>query len=182
MDRAFEVVPAYLNRLNDAKPTTLPLTLSLRSIFLPNRTTFKSALLVAGVFVILVAIGLLGTSGPSQATIDANRKPTTTTTTEPPPEGVFIVRIDNGVLRPANLEIDLGEIQIIQWINLDDREYVLEDADGAFRSEPLAKGDTYEFDYSTLPTGLHRYRAVLETESILGGRRIPGLVDSRPAQ
>lgn len=133
-------------------------------------------------FAVLVIVGSIGTSGPSEATIEADRKPTTTTTTEPPPEGVFIVMIDNGVLRPSNLEIDLDEIQVVRWINMDDREYVLEDGGGAFRSEPIGKGGTFEFDYSTLPTGLHRYRALLETDSIMGGIRIPGLVDTRPAQ
>ena len=120
--------------------------------------------------------------GDHRSRPQADRKPTTTTTTEPPPEGVFIVMIDNGVLRPSNLEIDLDEIQVVRWINMDDREYVLEDGGGAFRSEPIGKGGTFEFDYSTLPTGLHRYRALLETDSIMGGIRTPGLVDTRPAQ
>lgn len=121
------------NRLNRSDPTTLPPALSMRRT-LANRTILKSALFIGGVFVALIVIGSLFSSGPSQATIDADRQPTTTTTTEPPPVGVFVVHIDNGVLRPS------------------------------------------------IPTALHRYGAVLETDSLFGGVRIPGLVDSRPAQ
>jgi len=131
---------------------------------------------------VLVVLGSLVSSGPSQATIDADRQPTTTTTTEPPPVGVVVVRISDGVLLPSNLEIQLEEIQIVKWINEDDRVFILEDSMGAFVSPPLAKGATFEFDYSEVPTALHRYQAVLDTDSIFGGVRIPGLVDTRPAQ
>lgn len=147
-----------------------------------QRTIFKSGVLVASVFAVLVLIGLLGTSGPSEATIAADRAPTTTTTTEPPPEGVFVVEIYNAVLRPSIIEIDLGEIQIIKWINRDNREYSIAHNDGAFESEILGRGDTFEFDFSTLPPGLHRYHAHHDTGGIMGGIRVPGLVDTRPAQ
>ncbi|MEN8041692.1 MAG: hypothetical protein ABFR95_09335 [Actinomycetota bacterium] len=147
-----------------------------------NRTIFKSAMFVVGVFVALAVVGTLMSSGPSQATIDADRRPSTTTTTEPPPEGVFVVHIDNGVLRPSNLEINIEEIQVVKWTNLDDREFILEDTSGNFVSEPLGQGDEFEFDYSTLPEGLYRYKAILVTDSLFGGVRIPGLVDTRAAQ
>ncbi|MFV1969408.1 MAG: hypothetical protein ACC683_00235 [Acidimicrobiia bacterium] len=147
-----------------------------------KRTIFKSALFVGGVFLALVVLGSVISSGPSQATIEADRTPTTTTTTEPPPEGVVVVRIDNGVLRPSNLELDLDEFQIVKWINEDDREFVIEASDGSFVSPPLSQGDVFEFNFSTLPTALHRYKAILDTDSLFGGVRIPGLVDTRPAQ
>lgn len=169
------------DRLNGHNSATLPPALSLRSM-LANRTIFKSTLFVGGVFIALIVIGSLISSGPSDATIEAERQPTTTTTTEPPPEGVFVVHIDNGVLRPSNIEIDIAVIQIVEWINNDDRVFVIEAADGAFASPPLSMGDSFRFDYSTLPTALHRYKAILETDSIFGGVRIPGLVDTRPAQ
>jgi len=147
-----------------------------------NRIIFRSALFLSAVFVGLIVLGSVLTSGPSQATIDGGRQPTSTTTTEPPPEGVFIVFIDNGVLRPSNLAINLDVVQSVQWINRDEREFFLEEADGNFVSDPLAKGDMFEFDFSTLPPGLYRYKAVLVTDSIFGGVRIPGLVDSRAEQ
>ncbi len=147
-----------------------------------NRTVFRSALTVAAVFVGLIVLGAVLTSGPSQATIDAGRLPTSTTTTEPPPEGVTVVFIDNGVLRPSNLEINTEAVQIVQWINRDEREFIMEDSTGNFVSEPMRKGDMFEFDYSTLPPGLYRYKAILVTDSIFGGVRIPGLVDSRAEQ
>lgn len=147
-----------------------------------NRTKPSGAVLVAVVFVALLVLGTLLTSGPSQATSEANRQPTTTTTTEPPPEGEVVVFIENGVLRPSNLEIDLEVIQIIKWVNLDDRVFVIEGGDDSFMSEPLGTGDEFSFDYSTLPPGLYRYKAVLETNSLFGGVRIPGIVDSRPSQ
>lgn len=147
-----------------------------------NRTLFKSAIFIAGVFVALVVVGSLVSSGPSQATVESDRQPTTTTTTEPPAAGVVVVLLENGVLRPSNLEIDLEQIQIVNWINNDDRVFIIEDAGGAFASEPLSPGDEFEFDYSTVPPGLYRYRAVLDTDSLFGGVRVPGVVDSRPAQ
>ena len=147
-----------------------------------KRTIFNSALLVAGVFVVLLVFGAVLQSGPSQATTDAERKPTSTTTTEPPPEGVIVVFIDNGVLRPSNLEIDTTAIQIVKWINRDDREFVLEEASGLFVSEPLGLGDEFQYDFSTQPNGLYRYKAVLVTDSLFGGVRIPGLIDTRAAQ
>ena len=147
-----------------------------------NRTIFNSALLVTGVFVAVLVLGSLLQSGPSQATIDADRTPTSTTTTEPPPEGAIIVFIDNGVLRPSNLEIDIDVIQTVKWINRDDREFTIEESDGLFVSEPLANGDTFEYDFSTQPKGLYRYKAILVSDSLFGGVRIPGLVDTRAAQ
>ena len=147
-----------------------------------KRTVFNSALLVAGVFVAVLVVGVVLQSGPSQATIDADRKPTSTTTTEPPPEGVTIVFIDNGVLRPSNLEIDTTAIQTVKWVNRDDREFILEEANGLFVSEPLSLGDEFEYDFSTQPNGLYRYKAILVTDSLFGGVRIPGLVDTHAAQ
>ncbi len=135
----------------------------------------KSTLLVATVFVVLLVVGTLNTSSPSEATVQADRKPTTTTTTEPPPQGVTIVRIDNGAFRPANLKIDLDEIWIVQWINEDPREYQLVDSNGNFEVT-LAPGDVFEFDYSTLEPGIHRYNA------LIGFQRLPGSVDTRPDQ
>jgi len=147
-----------------------------------KRTVFSSALLVAGVFVVVLVVGAVLQSGPSQATIGADRQPTSTTTTEPPPEGVTIVFIDNGVLRPSNLEIDTTAIQVVKWINRDDREFILEESNGLFVSEPLGGGDEFEYDFSTQPNGLYRYKAILVTDSLFGGVRIPGLVDTRAAQ
>ena len=88
----------------------------------------------------------------------------------------MIVRVNNGVFRPANLRIDLAVTQTIQWINEDDREYVIVGSGGTFESPPLAQGDTFEFDFSTLEPAIHRYNAVL------GFQRIPGSVDTRPEQ
>lgn len=147
-----------------------------------NRTVFQSALLVAGVFVAVLLLGSVLQSGPSQATIDADRTPTSVTTTEPPPAGVTIVYIDNGVLRPSNLEIDIAAIQIVKWINRDERSFTIEEANELFISGELAKGDEFEFDFSTHPESLYRYQAVLVSDSIFGGVRLPGLVDSRAAQ
>lgn len=147
-----------------------------------NRTIFQSAIFLAGAFVAILLVGTALQSGPSQATIDADRKPTSTTTTEPPPEGVIVVFIDNGVLRPSNLEIDTDTIQIVKWVNRDDREFILEEASGLFESGPLGLGDEFEYDFSTQPKGLYRYKAILVTDSLFGGVRIPGLVDSRATQ
>ncbi len=140
-----------------------------------SRNIVKSALLIIGVFVVLIALGSLNTSSPSEATVEADRQPTTTTTTEPPPEGIIVVRIDNGVFRPSNLKIDLNEIWIVQWINEDPREYALVDSTGAFETT-IAQNEVFEFDYSTLEPGIHRYNA------LIGFQRIPGSVDTRPAQ
>ena len=143
-----------------------------------RRTLINSTLLVVGVFVVLFVLGQTSvfSSSPSDDVVEAGRAPTTTTTTEPPPEGVVIVRIDNGVFRPANLAIDLDETQIVQWINEDPREYVIIGTGGTFESPPLAQGDSFEFDFSTLEPSIHRYNAVI------GFQRIPGSVDTRPEQ
>ncbi|GMQ94505.1 MAG: hypothetical protein BMS9Abin12_1998 [Acidimicrobiia bacterium] len=140
-----------------------------------SRNIVKSALLIVGVFVVLIVLGSLNTSTPSQATTEAERQPTTTTTTEPPPEGITVVRISNGAFRPSNLTIDLNEIWIVQWINEDPREYTLADNTGAFETT-LGASEVFEFDYSTLEPGIHRYNA------LIGLQRIPGSVDTRPEQ
>jgi hypothetical protein len=141
-----------------------------------RRTLIQSSLLVVVVFVVLLVVGTVITSGPSTATQEAARPPTTTTTTEPPPEGVVIVRLSNGVFRPANLAIDIAEVQIVQWVNEDDREYIIVGSGGTFESPPLNQGDTFEFDFSTLDPAIHRYNA------LIGFQRIPGSVDTRPEQ
>lgn len=136
----------------------------------------KSTVLVAVVFALLLILGTVLSSEPSQATLDAGRTPTTTTTTEPPPEGVVIVRLANGSFRPSNLRLDLDVAQIVQWINDDDREYILSATGDLFESVPLPPGATFEFDFSTVDPAIHRYSA------LIGFQRIPGSVDSRPAQ
>lgn len=141
-----------------------------------RRTLIQSTLLVVAVFVVLLAVGTVITSGPSSATAEAGRAPTTTTTTEPAPEGVVVVKLSNGVFRPSNLAIDLDEIQIVQWINEDDREYIIVGSGGTFESPPLNEGDTFQFDFSTLDPAIHRYNA------LIGFQRIPGSVDTRPEQ
>ncbi|GMQ98665.1 MAG: hypothetical protein BMS9Abin17_1187 [Acidimicrobiia bacterium] len=140
-----------------------------------RRNIITSTVFVVGFFVVLVVIGSLRTSTPSSATVEADRKPTTTTTTEPPPEGVTVVRISNGVFRPANLRIDLDVIQTVKWVNEDDREYNLVSSNKEF-DVMLAPGEEFEFDYSTVEPGINRYNA------LIGFQRIPGSVDSRPAQ
>ncbi len=117
-------------------------------------------------------------SGPSDAALAGGREPTTTTTTEPPPEGVVIVVIEGGRFRPSNLKIDLNEFQIVEWRHEDvaEREYTLEARNGEFTSDLLTPGDTYRFDFSELEPGIYRYF------SFLGNNRIPGSIDTRPAQ
>lgn len=140
-----------------------------------NRTIMKSAVFVLVVFVVVVAIGTLKTSGPSDATVESAKQPAVTTTTEPPPEGIVVVHIDNGVFRPANLSLDLEEEWIVRWINDDDVEYVLQDTEDEFEVQLMPNGE-FEFDYSTLEPAIHRYRA------FIGFNRIPGSVDTRPEQ
>ena len=141
-----------------------------------RRTLIQSTVLIVVVFAVLLAVGTLISSEPSEATQAAQRVPTTTTTTEPPPEGVIIVRINNGVFRPANLAIDLDVTQTVRWINDDEFEYVIRANGGEFESPPLATGDEFEFDFSTLDPAIHRYNA------LVGFQRIPGSVDTRPEQ
>lgn len=140
-----------------------------------NSTILKSALLVVGIAAVLLLTGLAIESAPSDQVAQADNKPTTTTTTEPPPQGVFVVRLDNGTFRPANVALDLDETWIVKWVNEDPREYVLADKDDQFEVT-LAPGDEYEFDYSTLEPGIYRVFASV------GFQRIPGTIDSRPAQ
>jgi hypothetical protein len=75
--------------------------------------------------VLLVILGLTQRSGPSDAVVAADRRPSTTTTTEPLPEGVFTIKISNGAFSPAVHELDLNEFQIVRWENLDDVTYVV---------------------------------------------------------
>ncbi len=129
----------------------------------------------------LVAATLAGAcaSGPGEG--NSGIAPQTTTTTLPPPEGVTFVRINNASFRPSNLTIDLDELQIVRWINEDDREYTIVsrarvDGERVFQSPVLGPGDEWEFDFTTVPPDVHRY--FME----LGAQTIPGLVDTRPAQ
>ena len=141
-----------------------------------RRNLINASIFLAVVFVVLLIVGSLLESGPSAEAVAADRRPATTTTTEPPPEGVVIVKISNGVFRPANLKLDVNEIQVVQWHNEDDVEYVIIGSGGIFESPPLNQGDSFEFDFSTLPPGIHRYNAVI------GFQRLPGSVDTRPDQ
>lgn len=119
-------------------------------------------------------------SGPSQAAIERNEAPSSTTTTEPPPQGVFTVVIENGKFTPAILEIDLNETWIVRWEHQDDpeRTYILissdrdENGDRIFESPELQAGDSFEFDFSTVPPKIYRYN------TFIGNQRIPGMVDS----
>jgi len=137
-----------------------------------NSTILKSALLVIGIAAVLLLMGLAIESAPSDQVAQADNKPTTT---EPPPQGVFVVRLDNGTFRPANVALDLDKTWIVKWVNEDPREYVLADKDDQFEVT-LAPGDEFEFDYSTLEPGIYRVFASV------GFQRIPGTIDSRPAQ
>lgn len=141
-----------------------------------RRNVMKTIVLVAGVFAVLLIVGTVITSEPSEATQEAGRVPTTTTTTEPPPEGTVVVRLNNGVFRPANLSIDIAEVQVVEWLIEDDREYIIRSSTGLFESELLGLGDTFEFDFSTVDPAIHRYNA------LIGFQRIPGSVDTRPDQ
>lgn len=141
-----------------------------------RRNLINATIFLAVVFALLIIVGSMMESGPSQAAIDADRRPTTTTTTEAPPEGFVIVRITNGVFRPANLKLDIEEIQSVRWVNEDDVEYTIIGSGGIFESPPLNQGDIFEFDFSTLDAGIHRYNA------IVGFQRLPGSVDTRPDQ
>jgi plastocyanin len=140
-----------------------------------SRNIMKSAVFVIVVFVFLVAIGTLLSSGPSDAAVAADKRPATTTTTEAPPEGLTVVRIDNGVFRPANLKIDINEIWVVRWVNDDKVEYLLEGTNDEFQVQ-LPPGESFEFDFSGLEPGIYRYRA------FVGFNRIPGSVDTRPQQ
>jgi hypothetical protein len=135
----------------------------------------KSAVFVLVVFVALIVVGTLKTSNPSDATVESDKQPVVTTTTEPPPDGLAVVRIDNGVFRPANLNINLDEIWIVRWVNDDDVEYLLQGTEDEFEVK-LGPGDEFEFDYSGLEPDIYRYRA------FVGFNRIPGSVDTRPDQ
>lgn len=117
-------------------------------------------------------------SGPSPEARAANRRPSTTTTTEPPPEDVFVVEISNGRFAPSNVKLDIGSTPIVRWENNDPpREYqIVSNPAGAFESPVILPGENWEFDFSTLETGLYRYN------TFLGQQRIPGLIDTRPAR
>ncbi len=117
-------------------------------------------------------------SGPSPAALAADRRPVVTTTTEPPPEGVALVVISNGAFRPANVRLDIDEQWIVMWRHDDDaeREYLIETRDGSFSSEVLGPGDTFQVDFSEFEPGIYRYFAAI------GNTRIPGSIDTRPAQ
>lgn len=141
-----------------------------------SRSVLIGALVALGVFVLSIGAGSLIASGPSAEVAEGGRRPTTTTTTEPPPEGVVVVRLDNGSFRPSNLKIDLDEVQIVEWVNEDPREYVIVGSKGEFESPVLGQGDRFRFDFSTLPPGIYRY------SGLIGRQQIPGTVDTRPQQ
>ena len=126
-------------------------------------------------------------SGPSAEAVARDVRPSTTTTTEAAPEGIFIVAIENAAFKPAIHELDLDEFQIVRWENSDtDRSYVVTSRDRVeneagdrvrlFESPEIPPGGTWEFDFSTLEVGVHRYFTTV------GAQTIPGLMDTRPAQ
>ncbi len=139
-------------------------------------TLMRSGVFLVVLFVALALIGSARSSGPSDEVVEADRKPTTTTTTEPPPEGVSIVQIENGAFRPSILKIDVTELPIVKWRNDDDAEYLLTSSDDLWEPVTLLAGEEFEFDFSSVEVGLHRYNATI------GFQRVPGTVDTRPDQ
>lgn len=139
-----------------------------------RRRSRASGVVVA--FLLMAALVAACGSGPSDDALARNRQPSTTTTTEPLPEGVTIVRIDGGAFRPANLKLDLDETWIVQWENRDAEERELTATRGEFESGPLQSGGTFEVDFREFEPGLYRY------QMFIGQQRIPGIVDTRPAQ
>ncbi len=134
---------------------------------------------IIAVALVAAALASACASGPGEG--NSGNFPQTTTTTLPPPEGVTVVRIRNASFRPSNLTIDIDELQIVRWINEDDREYTITsrarvDGERVFQSPVLGPGDEWEFDFTTVEPDVHRY--FME----LGAQTIPGLVDTRPAQ
>lgn len=123
---------------------------------------------------------LLGacSSGPSDAALESGKTPVSTTTTEPPPEGIVVIIIESGRFRPSNLKLDLDEKWIVQWRHEDvpEREYTIQERNGAFESDLLKPGDTFEVDFRDFEQGIYRYF------SFLGNTRVPGSIDTRPAQ
>ncbi|NNF69681.1 MAG: hypothetical protein HKN01_07900 [Acidimicrobiia bacterium] len=156
----------------------------------------------------LAALALMVTacaSGPSPEALERNLTPSTTTTTEPLPEGVVIVVIENGAFRPSNLELDLVETYIVEWRHqdtqsIDDegnpRTFSIETRRGELGAQARAAqetgdpdarcspcvefeielGEVHQIDFRDLEPGLYRYF------TFLGQNRIPGTIDSRPAQ
>lgn len=130
---------------------------------------------VTGTIVVLLLIIAACGSGPSPEALERNSRPSTTTTTEPPPEGVTVIVIQNGAFAPSILNIDLETTWIVRWENQDDVEYVISSQKaGVFESPPIAPGESWEFDFSTLEPAVHRFG------TLRGNVRIPGLVDSQP--
>jgi hypothetical protein len=136
----------------------------------------RSIAFVAVVFGLLIFVGSTITSAPANTVVEADRKPTTTTTTEPPPPGVTFVVIKNGSFSPSILKMDLNEVQIVEWTNEDPLEYVLSSSTDEWEPVILNKGDQFEFDFSPLEVGIHRFHATI------GFNKIPGSVDTRPDQ
>jgi hypothetical protein len=141
---------------------------------LGRTTLIKSAVLVFAVFLVFTVVGSLIASTPSDAVVEADRKPTTTTTTEPPPEGVAFIQILNGAFRPAILPLDLDVVQTVLWTNEDDVSYLL--TSQVWDDVEIGPGDQFEFDFSALPPAIYRYSGTI------GFQRIPGSVDTRPSQ
>lgn len=160
---------------------------------------------VAALSLALVLAASACSSGPSPEALERNQTPSTTTTTEPLPEGLVIVTIENGAFRPSNIELDLEEFYIVEWRHQDStsldadgntRVFTIETRRGEFgaqqraaeetgdpdaRCQPcvefeLAFGESHQIDFRDFEPGLYRYF------SFLGQNRIPGTIDTRPAQ
>lgn len=129
---------------------------------------------LAGVIIVAALTVAACASGPSQEALDRNQRPSTTTTTEPPPEGVTIIVIRNGAFAPSIVNIDLETTPIVRWENRDEVEYVISAQRGEFESPPVAPGESWEFDFSTVEPDVYRFA------TYRGNVRIPGLVDSQP--
>lgn len=134
----------------------------------------KRSLLVALPFALLLAAACA--SGPSPAVVARSLPPPVTTTTEPLAEGIVLIKIFNAAFQPAVLELDPGAFPVIRWENTDDVEYTIFARGGEFESPVLGPGATWDFDFSTLEPNVYRYFI------IRGAQRIPGLIDTRPAQ
>lgn len=135
------------------------------------------ARLVTLIAVIALLLGACS-SGPSDSALDSGKEPTTTTTTEPPPEGIVVIIIESGRFRPSNVKLDLNKEWIVRWRHEDtpEREYTIQARDGEFESEVLQPGDEFEVDFRQFEEDIYRYF------SFLGNTRVPGSIDTRPAQ
>ena len=142
--------------------------------------------LPAAFLVLALAASACGDSTPSTAPLPTTGAGAPTTVAPPPSTAPLTttpvtfaaelrtqtIEIRNGSFHPAALDLTEQDSGLVEFVNLDDREYEIVARGDEFGPITLLAGEAFEVDFSLMEPGVVRYNA------FLGNARLQGFVDT----